>query len=93
MSTDTFNFDNIAGQPATLEINERDNHLVVTWGDLTVTDTSGQIGFWTSFHNTPGSYAKGAARHAALRKHARQTIEAEIYAQLRFAQQELANRG
>lgn len=93
MSNDTFTFDNIAGQDATLEINERDSHLVITWGDLTVTDASGHVGFWTSFNQTAGSYSKGAARDAALRKHARETIEAEIYAQLRFAQQELADRG
>lgn len=93
MSNDTFTFDNIAGQPASLDINERDNHLVITWGALTITDTSGHVGFWTSFHKTAGSFSKGAARAAALRKHARETIEAEIYNQLRFAQQELADRG
>lgn len=93
MSNDTFTFNNIAGQPATLDINERDSHMVVTWGDLTVTDTSGHVGFWTSFNQTSGSYAKGTARDAALRKHARETIEAEIYTQLRLAQQELADRG
>lgn len=93
MTNDTFEFNNIAGQPATLEINERDNHMVVTWGKLVVTDASGSIGFWASFNKTAGAFAKGAARTAALRKHARETIEAEIYAQFSFAQQELADRG
>lgn len=91
MSNDTFTFDNIAGQPATLDINERDSHMVITWGGLTITDTFGHIGFWTSFHKTPGSYAKGAARYAALRKHARQIVEAEIYTQMRFMQEEQAS--
>lgn len=87
MTTDVFNFDSIAGQPATLEINECDSHLTVTWGRLIVTDTFGHVGFWISFHKCRGSFAKGAARDAALRKHARETIEAEIYEQLRAARE------
>lgn len=92
MSNDTFTFDNVAGQPATLEVNERDSHIVITWGDLTITDASGHVGFWASFHKTSGSCAKGAARTAALHKHARQMIEAEIYTQMRCLQEELASR-
>lgn len=86
--TDEFKFDNIAGQPATLEINSRDSHCVITWGDLTIFDASGHIGFWTSFHKKPLGALKGAAREAALKKHAREMIEREIYQQVKFMQQE-----
>lgn len=84
---DKFTFDNIAGRPASLEINDRGNHMVVTWGDLTVTDLSGHVGFWETFRNNPAYWASGAARESAMRKHARETIEAEIYMQLQFAKQ------
>jgi hypothetical protein len=86
MSNDIFHFDDIAGQPATLEINERGNHMTVTWGALTVAETSGHIGFWESFNSTAGAICKGAARDAALHKHARETIEREIYSHIKFLQ-------
>lgn len=89
--TDEFKFDNIAGRPATLEINARDSHCVITWGDLTISDTSGEIGFWTSFHKKYLGNPKGAALVAALRKHAKAMIESEIYDHVKFMQEELAS--
>ena len=87
---DEFKFDNIAGQPATLEINSRDSHCVITWGELTICDMSGDIGFWTSFHKKPLGALKGAALQAALHKHAREMIEGEIYQHVKFMQEEAA---
>jgi hypothetical protein len=88
---DEFKFDDIAGQPATLEINSRDSHCVITWGDLTISDMSGEVGFWRSFHKKPLGTIKGAALQAALRKHAREMIESEIYEHIKFLQDEAAS--
>jgi hypothetical protein len=88
--TDEFKFHNIAGQPATLEINARDSHCVITWGELTIFDASGEVGFWRSFHKKPLGTLKGAALQAALHKHAREMIEFEIYQQVKFMQEEAA---
>ena len=60
-----FTFDDIAGRPATLDINDRGNHMVVTWGDMVITDASGYTGFWETFTNS----SKGAARDAAPPTH------------------------
>lgn len=85
--TDEFKFNDIAGQPATLEINARDSHCVITWGDLTISDTSGEVGFWRSFHKKPLGNLKGAALQAALHKHAREMIESEIYQHAKLMQE------
>ena len=77
----TFTFNNVLGQYATLHINNQGNHMAVTWGELTVTDTFGHVGFWESFSN---SHCKGAAYASALRKHARSIIEQEIYVKMRY---------
>lgn len=90
MTDNTFEFRDIAGRPAALEINSRDSHMYITWGDLLISDLSGDCGFWASFNRGRSAFTKGAARESALRKHAKGIIEAEIYEQLRFAQQELA---
>jgi len=87
---DEFKFDDIAGQPATLEINSRDSHCVITWGDLIISDASGDIGFWKSFHRKRLGALKGAALQAALHKHAREMIEFEIYQHIKFLQEEAA---
>ena len=86
---DEFKFDDIAGQPATLTINARDTYCVITWGDITISETFGEIGFWTSFHKKPESYSHGAAREAALKKHAKATIEFEIYFSFKCMKEEL----
>lgn len=91
MNNDEFKFDDIAGQPATLEINALDTHCVITWGDLLISDASGEIGFWTSFNKKPLGSIKGAARDAALKKHAREMIQFVIYEHVKFLQEELAN--
>ena len=85
---DEFKFDNIAGQPATLEINARDSHCVITWGELVISDMSGNVGFWSSFHKKPLGALKGAALQAALSKHAREMIESEIYQHAKLMQEQ-----
>ena len=89
--TEEFKFNNIAGQPATLEINARDSHCVITWGDLTIIEVSGDIGFWKSFNQKPLGALKGAALQAALSKHAKTIIEFEIYQLVKFLQEETAH--
>ena len=88
---DLFTFTEIAGQQATLGINSRDSHCVITWGDLTISDKSGYIGFWTSFHKKTLGNLKGAALQAALKKHAKEMIEAEIYEHVKFILEDYAD--
>jgi hypothetical protein len=88
---DEFTFDDIAGQTATLTINSRDSRCVITWGDLTIVDEFGDIGFWVSFHKKHFGTLKGAALAAALRRFAKSRIDNEIYHQFRLMQEELAN--
>jgi len=91
MTTDVFNFANIAGQFAVLEINNRDSHISIYWGKLCISDTSGEIGFWITWHKTGMPWLKGAALAAALHKYAKSRIEQAIYEHIEHMQEQLKN--
>lgn len=79
----------VLGKQAHIEINDRCNHVYITLDGLVVTDASGDIGFWQSFNETRGSFAKGAAYKASLDKFAKEWIESEIVEYIRFAQEQI----
>ena len=76
----------ILGKTASIDINDRGDYMCVDLDGMVITDACGDIGFWYCFNKTRGSFAKGAARQAALDKFAREWVESEIVEYIRFAQ-------
>ena len=81
----------ILGKTASIDVNDRGNHVCIDLDDLIITDASGEIGFWEGFNRDASrALCKGAARQSALDKYAREFVESEIVEALRFAQQQVA---
>lgn len=94
MASTEFIFENILGKTAKLVIKNDDSHLFIKWGDLVVTDISGDIGFWSEFRKMHPFAKEGTTKYANfLKQFALAEVERNIYDQFLYMQEEITEKG